>query len=315
MAPKSQTRRQRGAGIFNMFRRKNNTAKGPNARTFAEKYAPLRALASPSAQRRLAAKNVAGLQDKLGKAENLITAAKAKNAAYNSLDKEYKDAVADQQTKWTAYTAAKSKVYALLMKRQAASKSIMDRAKGVVKHGFSGLFSRKSYAENVAANLKTAEAKKAALLERSKALATQMEAEKKKREAWAAAIEEENKKANEILKGAATAVANVKPVVAQAVKAANAAPAASGARNPFNNFNNKPANKPGNPFNNFNNTATRRNQLNRLLPSNRSNNSKIFTKFSDKNLEDYLRLNPGNSNLSRVAKKALESRHEDPHSF
>ena len=49
MAPKSQTRRQRGGSFMNLFRKKNNTTKALNARTFAEKYLP-RGLASHSAR-------------------------------------------------------------------------------------------------------------------------------------------------------------------------------------------------------------------------------------------------------------------------
>jgi len=299
MAPKSQTRRYRGGGIFNMFRRKNNTAK-----TFGEKYAPIRALASYSAQKRLAAKNVAAIQGKLGQADNLLKAAREKNAAYNSLDKDYKAAVADQQEKWNAYTAAKAKVYSLLMQRQAASKGIMDRARGVVRHGIFGLFSRKSYAENVGANLKAAEAKKAALLARSKVVTEEIRKEKEKREAFEAAIKKQNEEAEKILKSAETAVnkaANAAPAaVAAAVnKAANKPAAASGVRNPFNNLpNNKPANT----------NSTRRNQLNRKLPSNRSNNSKLFKNFTDINLKNYIRLNPNVSNLSKAAVKEKNQR-------
>lgn len=242
MAPKSQTRRQRG-GLFNMFRRKNNTAK-----TFGEKFAPVRGLASYSAQQRLIASNVKKVQDKLSQTNSLINAAKAKNAAYNSLDNEYKNAVADQQTKWNEYTAAKAKVYSLLMKRQAASKGIMDRARGVAKHGILGLFSRKSYEENVKANAKAAEAKKAALLARSKVVSDEIKKEKEKREAFEKAIKERNEEAEKILADAEKKVETVKNAPAATVAAAVAAPgaagAASGVRNPFNNWpNNKPANK------------------------------------------------------------------------
>ena len=298
MAPKSQTRRQRGGGFLNLFSsKKNNTAK-----TFGEKYAPARGLASYTAQKRIIAGNVKKLQEQLGQTNSLINAAKTKNAVYDKLDGEYKAAVADQQTKWNAYTAAKAKVYSLLMQRQAASKGILDRARGVVKHGLLGLFSRKSYQQNVEANAKAAAEKKAALLARSKIVTEEIRKEKEKRDAFEAAIKKQNEEADRILQSAETAVKKAATAAPAAVAAA-----ASGTRNPINNFNNNSANKPANRSrNSFNNNATRRNQLNKLLPSNRSNNSKLFTKFSVKNLQDYLRLNPDKStNLFKAAKKEL----------
>ena len=295
MAPKSQTRRQRGGGMFNMFRRKNNTAK-----TFGERYAPVRGLASYSAQKRLIASNVKKVQEKLGQTNSLINAAKAKNATYDKLDGEYKAAVADQQTKWNAYTAAKAKVYSLLMQRQAASKGLLDRARGVAKHGILGLFSRKSYEQNVQANAKAAAAKKDALLARSKIVTEEIQKEKEKRDAFEAAIKKQNEEADEILKKAETAVN----------KAATAAPAAVAAA--VANVNPK--------SNSGVNNATRKQQLYNMLPQNRSNNSKVFNGFSEKNLKNFVRLNTNSkgrlSNLGTLAKKKLNSRsNEDPHAF
>ena len=209
MAPKSKTRRHRGGGFF------SRSVKAPVAQRFGEKYAPFRGLASYSAQKRIIGRNVAGLQGKLGQAQNLVNAAKAKNAAYNSLDKEYKEAVADQNAKYNAYTAARQKVNSLLIKRQYASKGVMDRLKGVFKHGIMAIGTRKSYAQNVQANLDKAAKQKAALLERSRVVQKQIDEETRKRKEFEDAIKKQNEEADRVLGQVENAVD----------RAANAAPA------------------------------------------------------------------------------------------
>ena len=62
------------------------------------------------------------------------------------------------------------------------------------------------------------------------------------------------------------------------------------------------------------NNATRKQQLYNMLPRNRTGN--VFKNFSNANLTNWLRLNPGNSpNLTRAANNALKSRYEDPGAF
>jgi hypothetical protein len=57
--------------------------------------------------------------------------------------------------------------------------------------------------------------------------------------------------------------------------------------------------------------STRKQQLYNMLPKNRTGN--IFKNFTNTNLKNYLRLASGNSkNLAEAAKRALNSRHEDP---
>jgi murein DD-endopeptidase MepM/ murein hydrolase activator NlpD len=60
------------------------------------------------------------------------------------------------------------------------------------------------------------------------------------------------------------------------------------------------------------NNVTRKQQLYNKLPKNRSNNSKLFTNFTNQNLQNWLRLNSSNTNLSKAAKRALNLRSEDP---
>lgn len=208
MAPNSQTRS--GGGFFNgirgLFKRTEyngkstkNAPKNTRARTFGEKYAPLRSLAGYGTQKRLIAKNVQAAQKEINAAKNSLGNAQKKNAEYETLDSAYKAAVKEQDTKWKEYTVAKSKVYELLMKRQRASKGIVDRVQGIYRHGLSGLFTRKSYAENVQANIKTVEANKKALLARAKVVKDAQEEENRKRKAFEDSIKEQNEEADKIL--------------------------------------------------------------------------------------------------------------------
>jgi len=210
MAPNSQTG---GAGFFNgirgLFKKTvytgnatKNAPKNTRARTFGEKYAPLRSLAGYGTQKRLIAKNVQAAQKEITAAKNSLVNAQKKNAAYDTLDKAYKAAVEEQDKTWKAYTAAKSKVYELLMERQRASKNIVDRLKGIYRHGLSGLFTRKSYAENVQANIKTVEANKKALLDRAAVVKKAQEDETNRRKAFEDSIKEQNEAADKVLEEA-----------------------------------------------------------------------------------------------------------------
>ncbi len=211
MAPNSQTRS--GGGFFNgirgLFKKTEyngkptkNAPKNTRARTFGEKYAPLRSLAGYGTQKRLIAKNVQAAQKEINAAKNSLAEAKDKNAAYTKLDDAYKAAVKEQDETWKAYTAAKSKVYELLMKRQRASKNIVDRLKGIYRHGLSGLFTRKSYAENVQANIETVEANKRKLLERARVVKEAQDAETKRRKEFEDSIKEQNEAADKVLEEA-----------------------------------------------------------------------------------------------------------------
>jgi hypothetical protein len=139
-------------------------------------------------------------------AKSSLENAQKKNAAYETLDTDYKAAVLEQEKTWKAYTAAKSKVYELLMQRQRASKGIVDRLKGIYRHGLSGLFTRKSYAENVQANIQTVEANKEALLARAKVVKKAQEDETNRRKAFEDSIKKQNEEADKILEQAANTV-------------------------------------------------------------------------------------------------------------
>lgn len=235
MAPNSQSRSGGGffSGLFNRTVYKGNaTKKAPApARTFGEKYAPLRSLAGYDTQRRLIAQNVTGLKTKINAARTSLENAKTKNVEYESLDKAYRAAVQEQDNTWNAYTAAKTKVYALLMQRQRASKGIVDRVQGIYRHGLSGLFTRKSYAENVQANSRALEANKKALLARAKVVKDAQEEEKRKQEAFNKLIEKRNEESDKVLKEAENTVQSAN----NSVKSTRSNSTAS---NPGNNNNN-----------------------------------------------------------------------------
>ena len=154
-------------------------------RTLGERIAPLRGVLSRNKQLRYIGRNIQSLEGKRGAAEaaqKANGAAKAANNAYDKADAELKDAINRRDTAWKDWTKASADVRQALWDRQKASKGLMDRVRGVFKHGLKSIGTRKSYVENAKADEEVAKRKQKALAQRAVALREAAAAEAKAQE-------------------------------------------------------------------------------------------------------------------------------------
>ena len=159
--------------------------KAMEIRSMGERIAPFRGMLTRNKQLRYIGKNIQSLEGKRAAfeaAQRANSAAKAANNVYDRADEKLKQAVKRRDQAWKDWTKASADVRQALIDRQKVSKGLMDRIRGVFKHGVSSIGTRKSYVENAKVDEEATKRKQRALAERAQALRAAAAAEAKAQE-------------------------------------------------------------------------------------------------------------------------------------